>query len=334
MSSPLLTIAIPTYNRANFLDLCLQQFCKQVQECADTPIELIVSDNCSTDDTQAVIGKYRANYSWITAHRHDENIGADGNFEWCFRNANGTYLWIFGDDDLILDNKLNEIVQILKTEGPDTLFVKGYGYERDYIKEYPVKKPVVRKKRYRSFTGYRQYIANVHYNVTFASGNIINKKNLPPGIDTRRFIGSNLNHLIWVLENLIRGKKFGLLNENVMAIRVNNTGGYKLFETFGKNMNDIMTYMKEERGMPNYIRRVINYNALLSFFPPYVLAFRKNASGKFHQESPRAILSAQYRSNLWYWIFVMPLFLLPIAIGSLYNRHILYNINRVKNVFL
>ena len=53
----LLSIAIPTYNRAHYLDLCLSQICKQLPG-NEQDIELIVSDNASPDNTEEVVKKY------------------------------------------------------------------------------------------------------------------------------------------------------------------------------------------------------------------------------------------------------------------------------------
>ena len=90
------TIAIPTYNRAD-------RFLRPAIECALNQtwrdLEIIVSDNCSTDNTTEVVGSYgdpRLRYI-----RQDENIGANNNFNFCVENANGSYFLLFHDDDVI-----------------------------------------------------------------------------------------------------------------------------------------------------------------------------------------------------------------------------------------
>ena len=87
------TIAIPTYNRAD-------RFLRSAIECALNQtwddLEIIVSDNCSTDNTTEVVQSYadaRLNYV-----RQSKNIGANGNFNYCIENAKGTYFLLFHDD--------------------------------------------------------------------------------------------------------------------------------------------------------------------------------------------------------------------------------------------
>jgi len=71
-----------------------------VRPGADYPdLEILVSDNCSTDDTERVVrsfGDPRVRYV-----RHPENIGANNNFNYCIKEARGVYFLLFHDDDMI-----------------------------------------------------------------------------------------------------------------------------------------------------------------------------------------------------------------------------------------
>ena len=74
MEKPLLSICIPTYNRANYLEKCLKAIVNQ--EGFDERVEVVISDNCSVDKTQTVAKKYTNRYSNIHYYRNDENIVA------------------------------------------------------------------------------------------------------------------------------------------------------------------------------------------------------------------------------------------------------------------
>ncbi|MEK6779826.1 MAG: glycosyltransferase, partial [Candidatus Deferrimicrobiota bacterium] len=75
-AAPLLTIAVPTYNRARTLDLCLSRIAVQIKGREDQ-VELIVANNCSTDGTDAVVEKHLACGVPIRYLRHERNIGPD-----------------------------------------------------------------------------------------------------------------------------------------------------------------------------------------------------------------------------------------------------------------
>jgi glycosyltransferase involved in cell wall biosynthesis len=115
----ILSICLPTYNRANQLDRQLGWVAQEIvgfeHEC-----EIIVSDNCSTDHTQNIVEKWRSYFSSVTfqANRNAENIGWIKNFSYCLHTAIAPHTWIVGDDDLIRSGTLAKIIQTLK-EKPD-----------------------------------------------------------------------------------------------------------------------------------------------------------------------------------------------------------------------
>ena len=93
---PLVTIGIPTYNRADgYLKQALNSAVNQTYQ----NIEIIVSDNCSTDNTEGVVEGF--NDSRIRYVKHNENIGANNNFNYCLEQAKGSYFLLLHDDDLI-----------------------------------------------------------------------------------------------------------------------------------------------------------------------------------------------------------------------------------------
>lgn len=96
---PLVTIAIPTYNRA---DAYLEQALKSAVGQTYTNLEIIVADNCSIDHTETVVKKFSDQR--IRYVRHKKNIGANNNFNYCVKQANGIYFLLLHDDDLIDDD--------------------------------------------------------------------------------------------------------------------------------------------------------------------------------------------------------------------------------------
>ena len=96
MFYPLVTIGIPTYNKADgFLKEAIQSALDQTY----ANIEIIVSDNCSTDNTTELIKQIRDNR--LEYNRHEVNIGPNNNFNYCLKQASGEYFLLLHDDDLI-----------------------------------------------------------------------------------------------------------------------------------------------------------------------------------------------------------------------------------------
>lgn len=98
---PLLSICIPTYNRCDILNDVLSKYVNNSQ--FDNDVEIIVSDNASTDSTEEICRNYVNKYSNIKYFKNDINVN-DKNFSIVLDNAEGEYLkllndWIYLDDE-------------------------------------------------------------------------------------------------------------------------------------------------------------------------------------------------------------------------------------------
>lgn len=108
-NGPLLSICIPTYNRAEFLPELFDSIIRGISEItesgASSNVEVVVSDNASTDNTKQVIEDYRDKLN-IKYVMHENNVGPDLNFLAVIEAANGQFCWLMGSDDIIEVNGL------------------------------------------------------------------------------------------------------------------------------------------------------------------------------------------------------------------------------------
>ncbi len=119
----LLTIGIPTYNRGNSLRLMLKNLEKIVDSFAEH-IEIIISDNCSLDETPEIISDWVALQSpslAIKRVRHSENIGLGKNVVSLFYAASSSYLVILGDDDRLNYKNFPRIMKLLVEKKPSAI---------------------------------------------------------------------------------------------------------------------------------------------------------------------------------------------------------------------
>lgn len=95
MSEPSLSIGLPVYNGAAFLDEALTTLRAQTRG----DFELIVSDNASTDDTPEIIATHAAQDPRIRVIRQEENLGAIDNFMATLTAAQAPhFMWAAADD--------------------------------------------------------------------------------------------------------------------------------------------------------------------------------------------------------------------------------------------
>lgn len=117
----LLTIGIPTFNRANYLRDLLEHLLAQIMVCNDLQAEILVCDNCSEDETESVCREYVLQCPSIVSYmRHKENIGFDANVDSLFNSARGQYVLLHGDDDLPLPGAIDHIRDIICTPSRDS----------------------------------------------------------------------------------------------------------------------------------------------------------------------------------------------------------------------
>jgi len=112
-NGPLLTIGIPTYNRAHYLEAAIRGVIPQL-ESFPGEVELVVSDNCSTDDTQNIASRF-ANCVYFRYYRNQINLGMAANFALCAEKARGTFLWLIGDDDLVREDAVSRVLGVLRS---------------------------------------------------------------------------------------------------------------------------------------------------------------------------------------------------------------------------
>lgn len=93
------SILIPTYNSENYIDKAIESALNQTYE----NIEIVISDNASTDGTKRIIEKY-SNRNNVTVNFNSENLGPVENWRMCLKLATGKWVkFVFSDDELYQD---------------------------------------------------------------------------------------------------------------------------------------------------------------------------------------------------------------------------------------
>lgn len=112
LSNLLLSIVIPTYNRADFLDYSLELHTSIARE---HNIQIFIFDNASTDSTKWVVEKWQKNYPLIQYHKHDVNIGPENNIEIALKFPDTHYIWLLGDTYQIPEKGITYILDLISS---------------------------------------------------------------------------------------------------------------------------------------------------------------------------------------------------------------------------
>ena len=119
---PILSIVIPTYNRADKLLRLLKNIeIEIVNSNLSVAIHVLVSDNASSDDTQAVVLNFETTKFELEYFRQEQNLGFDGNIRFLYDVAKTDYIWFFSDDDILLPGAITTVMDGLLETEPDVL---------------------------------------------------------------------------------------------------------------------------------------------------------------------------------------------------------------------
>jgi glycosyltransferase involved in cell wall biosynthesis len=270
MSNILLSICIPTFNRAVVLKKSIESIVLQKE--FDQSVELVISDNCSDDDTYKVVELFQKKYPNVRYNRNDENIGAENNIFKVLRFGNGKFLKLANDYSIFKDGSLKLILDIIKQHESDHSVI-CFSNKRINLTEEII-----------DCEDFNEFISKVSYVTTWILCFGIWKTEFDLIINGT-FKQYDFPHLDLLLRNLKLGFKPVIFNKLFIS---NQTlpiqGGYNIFKTFIQNYLDLLsqyvgenqilksTYIKEKRKLlfdfiyPWYCTVVIDKNKSYNFY--------------------------------------------------------------------
>lgn len=250
-------------------------------------MEIIISDNCSTDDTQQIVEDAIADGFECRYIRNESNLGMDGNFVSCFRKAQGRYVWLLGDDDTIIIDSLVQIVELLDVQ-------EDYGLLHIYQKK-DLQQEYIYVEDWKKTTKY------ISYSLTFISANIANTKYVPQ-IDFEKYMGTWFTltplyitaykkepmNIVYGVQTFEKAKDYS------------RNGGYNFFEVFVKNYQNIIEEYIEDRYLFLWLKKDIW---------PFVWMFTRRLLidknvGNFKVDNGWKILFRYYGNEWYFWWYL------------------------------
>lgn len=121
-NKPKVSICIPTFNSENYLYQSIESAIRQKGQ----DFEIVVVDNCSTDQTVTLIRDFQKRSDrCINFYKNDRNIGLVGNFNKCLEYAQGEYIKFLCSDDLLLPECIEYMASALDTRQSVSLVCSG-----------------------------------------------------------------------------------------------------------------------------------------------------------------------------------------------------------------
>lgn len=222
---PLLSICIPTFNRAPHLDQCLQSIYSQIGN--NELIEVIVCDNASTDATEEIATRYASLYSTMKYVRNEENIGGDPNIFRVMNLAQGKFIKLQGDDDFYVEGTLHLLLDVLHSHS-----------------DYGVVQIFVRNGDGRIWTGVgmSDYLDATSIYATFITSIILRREDLVKIKEPALFLHSNFNQLYLQYAILEQNPKFCVVNSCMFTYAGASSEGYNFGEVIFRSYQSILQH--------------------------------------------------------------------------------------------
>ena len=299
--TPLLSLCIPTYNLSQSLRYVLEKFVENAE--FNDEVELVISDNCSTDNTRQVGEEYAGKYSNIKYFRNEENI-RDKNFIKVLDRGTGKYLKLLNDWCYITDSSLRFMKQcVLDNLKEHSLFF--FTYDRIFTD---------RKQLVTHCTSVDDYMQVISSYVT--SNNVFGvwKDDWTKIVDKEKYSALQLMQLDWSyqLVKMYNGQ-CTLYDHPVLSFAPDTRKheGYHWFKVHIDNYYTILEpYVKEGLISPETLKQDKRY-VLQHFTPELRKTFHLSArrGWNFETKGTWNILMKHYGKD-WYFYFYM--FTLPI----------------------
>ena len=219
-----LSICIPTYNRKTFLVELLDSVIPQLVDS----VEIVISDNASTDGTDSLINDYCKNYKNIFYHRNEKNIGPDLNYLKSVEHAKGDYCWLFGSDDAFKEGSIARLLDEIEKKEHDVYLVDRD--ECDYHLNF------LRKHSWLSVNNDSEYLFNSNQDwlsyfnkcnslgavFSFLSSIVIKKQKWEQISFDETFNGSAYSHVFMIMSMLKSNGSLKYIRDSLVLCRKDN----------------------------------------------------------------------------------------------------------------
>ena len=130
---PQISVCIPAYNATLYIDKCIESILSQ----SFGDFELIIVEDCSSDDTLSKLEAWSAKDTRIKLMRHEKNKGVSGSYNDALQSAEGKYVAIIDNDDYILPGYLENLHSYAESNQADIVQMGFEAYKEVDGKEVP-----------------------------------------------------------------------------------------------------------------------------------------------------------------------------------------------------
>ena len=214
----LLTISIPTYKRPEFLHKCLVEILRQIHDKPN--VAVYVADDSDGNENKKWIEKASKQHplSHITHAINKQNLGIDENIKNCIVSPETEYVWLLGEDDLLMPGAVDKVLRVLSTDRPSFVFANYIYSNNDHTRI--SSKPVLNAYSENTRESFNVFAKKNIWAVGFI-GSCIIKKDDWCNQDVKKFTGSYYSHVGGIIDSSF-GKEIIIISDILVLNRSEN----------------------------------------------------------------------------------------------------------------
>ena len=267
-----LTIAVPTYNRADVISQSLDSIINQ----KNNQVEIIVCDNASTAKTSEILQSYINKYG-IKYYRSEKNGGMDFNFLNCLKYAQGEYVLLLSDDEILLPGAVLKIIELIDNNKPDYINLNSAIFLKNVNEINENSKPRIELKEETDLisTDKDKYMSYLGVFLTYLSATIIKRENYLKILNPEKYYGTYFMHAHIVLDTLEGDDKKVIITKTpLVAARIDNSGGFNLYEVWVREYKKLLLEHAVESGFSYEVMKSLYVKDINGFIRDSIRYYR------------------------------------------------------------
>lgn len=271
------------YNRIE----CLLKSLRLLERQTYDNIEVVISDDASTDNTEQEISLLKENYKFpLVYSRLDSNCGYDRNYRRCIELASGDYCFVLGNDDAIVgDDSLLHLVEFLKKNNFPSIGFTNYF-------EFSEPNKITERAKITGVLGTGLDVALRHYNSFSFVGGLIYKRKVFNKFNSGIHDGSIYAQMYFGMVMILAGESLFSIKEAIVAkdITFNEIKPFSFRDNLIRKWGDFKVV---DGGLPSVIRVIssaidmsgkgsstnyltVFYKIYLRTFSYWIMEYKKN----------------------------------------------------------
>jgi glycosyltransferase involved in cell wall biosynthesis len=297
---PTVSVCMPTYNYARYLPEAIESVLRQ----SYGDFELLIIDDCSQDNSVAIIKKYAQLDGRIVYKVNESNVGMVRNWNLCLKNTNGKYVkFLFGDDVLASPDALKKMVSIVESEA-DAVLVASSRYIMNENSEITgIQSDYIGQDRRCGTEVIQECLLEQQNKIGEPSVVLFRRENAERGFNEKYKQIVDLEMWFHILEQ----GGFAFVNEPLCSFRRHSQQQTQKNLAVGFDFDESFSLLRDFAGK-SYVKLSTIKRAYMYYLPAYSIWQQHAKHQKISRQTAVNTIRRQYRKQFYRFVLFYPLF--------------------------